>query len=331
MKRLGASGLLLVAAELCARAQNPSAPPAPPARTDTDALYEIGRQLFDQLAPPEIKAEYEFPTKESWDAFGSRLERALAGDSLEELAAYLPEAKVALTTLRTFAGSEDLADWLEQRIDEIEAASELTRPAPPKPPSPGPTPPRPAPPTRPGPATSRLALPHYDLWQARVRDRPLPARAAALMPGLRTAFAAEGIPAELAWLAEAESSLNPNARSPAGARGLFQFMPETAQSLGLSTFLPDDRTNPGKSAQAAARYLRTLHGRFGNWPLALAAYNAGEGRVGRALAKKGAKDFAGVADALPAETRMYVPKVYALVALRTGVSPEKIPPPSTGR
>jgi membrane-bound lytic murein transglycosylase D len=151
------------------------------------------------------------------------------------------------------------------------------------------------------------------------------------MPGLRRAFAAEGIPAELAWLAEAESSLNPNARSPTGARGLFQFMPETARSLGLSTFLPDDRANAEKCAEAAARYLRTLHGRFGSWPLALAAYNAGEGRVSRALTQKGAKDFAGVADALPAETRMYVPKVYALVALRTGVAPEKIPPPAAPR
>jgi membrane-bound lytic murein transglycosylase D len=331
MKRLRARGVVLVA-QLCAMAHNlPAQPAPPPARPDTDALYEIGRQLFDQLAPPEIKAEYEFPTKESWDAFGSRLETALAGDSLEELAAYLPEAKVALTTLRTFAGSEDLADWLEQRIDEIEAASELTRPPPPQPRQPAPAPPRPSPPTRPGPAQPRLALPHYDLWQARVRDRPLPPRAAALMPGLRTAFAAEGIPTELAWLAEAESSLNPNARSPAGARGLFQFMPETAQSLGLRTFLLDERASPEKSAQAAARYLRSLHGRFGNWPLALAAYNAGEGRVSRALAKKGAQDFAAVADALPAETRMYVPKVYALVALRTGVPPEKIPAPLSVR
>jgi membrane-bound lytic murein transglycosylase D len=144
------------------------------------------------------------------------------------------------------------------------------------------------------------------------------------MPKLRAAFAAEGVPPELAWVAEAESSLNPSARSPVGAKGLFQFMPETAKSMGLSTFLPDERTHPEKSARAAARYLRTLHGKFGNWALALAAYNAGEGRVSRTLKKQNAKTFTAIADALPAETRMYVPKVCALIAVRAGVPPERI-------
>jgi membrane-bound lytic murein transglycosylase D len=155
----------------------------------------------------------------------------------------------------------------------------------------------------------------------------MPARANALMPRLRAAFADEGVPPELAWLAEAESSLNPAARSPAGAKGLFQLMPETAHSLGLGTFLPDERTDPDRSARAAARYLRTLHGKFGSWPLALAAYNAGEGRVRRALTARGATDFNGVASSLPAETRMYVPKVCALVAIRAGVAPDKIAAP----
>jgi membrane-bound lytic murein transglycosylase D len=157
-----------------------------------------------------------------------------------------------------------------------------------------------------------------------VRNRPLPANAATLMPKLQAAFVAEGVPAELAWLAEAESSLNPMARSPVGAKGLFQFMPETAKAMGLSTFMPDERTHPEKSARAAARYLKSLHGKFGNWALALAAYNAGEGRVGRTLTKHGAKSYTAIADALPAETRMYVPKVCALIATRAGVPPERI-------
>ena len=144
------------------------------------------------------------------------------------------------------------------------------------------------------------------------------------MPRLRAAFVTEGVAPELAWLAEAESSLNPAARSPVGAKGLFQFMPDTAKAMGLGTFLPDERSDPDKSARAAARYLKLLHGKFGEWPLALAAYNAGEGRVARLLAARRTKSFAGIADALPAETRMYVPKVCALVALRTGVSPEQI-------
>jgi len=147
------------------------------------------------------------------------------------------------------------------------------------------------------------------------------------MPRLRAAFMAEGVPPELAWLAEAESSFNPDARSPVGAKGLFQFMPDTAKAMGLSTLLPDERTNPEKSARAAARYLRALHGRFGNWALALAAYNAGEGRVSRTLAKHGAKSFTAIADALPAETRMYVPKVCALIETRAGVAPHAIAAP----
>ena len=108
-------------------------------------------------------------------------------------------------------------------------------------------------------------------------------------------------------------------------------MCNTAKAMGLSTFLPDERTDPEKSARAAARYLKQLHGRFGNWALALAAYNAGEGRVSRALAKHNATSFTAIAEQLPAETRMYVPKVCALIATRAGVTPEKIAPPNRAR
>lgn len=302
--RLCMLGLFVV---LPAAAQTSATPPA------ADDLYKLGKQLFDDLAPPEIKEQYEFPSKEQWDAFAARLQRALENDDLAALGAYVPEARAALTALRALPGYEDYADWLEQRLDEITVARDVTAPpvATEKPqlkPAPG-------------------ALPYYDLWLARVRTRPVPARAAALMPRLRAAFSAEGVPPELAWLAEAESSLNPAARSPAGAKGLFQLMPDTAHGLGLTTFLPDERTDPEKSAHAAARYLRALHGKFGDWPLALAAYNAGEGRVGRELAARHAHDFAGISNTLPAETRMYVPKVCALVEVRAGVAPEKIPPP----
>jgi membrane-bound lytic murein transglycosylase D len=148
------------------------------------------------------------------------------------------------------------------------------------------------------------------------------------MPRLRRDFAAEGVPPEIAWLAEAESSLNPSARSPSGARGLFQLKADTAHDLGLSTFLPDERTDPDRSARAAAQYLRGLGRQFGSWPLAFAAYNAGSGRVRRLLEERHAGDYAGIADALPAGTRMYVPKVCALIAVRAGVAPEQIRKPN---
>ena len=305
---------VLVFVALPVAAQTPAKPP-PPA---TDDLYELGKKLFDDLAPPEVKQQYEFPSKAQWDTFAVRLQRALEGGSLEELAGYEDEARAALAGLRLLPGYEDYSDWLEQRIDEIQGAKQAGVPVPP---------PKP-PPTKPGvkqpPPPAPPSVPYYGLWLARVRARPMPARAAALMPRLRAAFVAEGVPPELAWIAEAESSLNPAARSPAGAKGLFQFMPDTAKAMGLGTFLPDERTDPDKSARAAARYLKSLHDKFGSWPLAFAAYNAGEGRVRRALTAKGATDFAGVASSLPAETRMYVPKVCALVALRAGVTPERI-------
>lgn len=300
---------------LSARAQTASPTGAAPA--GTEELFELGRQLFEDYAPDEVKAQYEFPSRVDFEQFWTRFDQALQGESLEALAAYAPEARAALGALKAIPEYREIGDWLEQRIDEIEGAETANATPASSPASPGPRPP-----TRPG-----RNVPHYDLWVNRVRNRPVPARAADLLPQLQRAFAAEGVPPELVWIAEAESSFNPSARSPVGARGLFQFMPATAKEMGLKTFLPDERTDPEKSARAAARYLRRLHGRFGEWPLALAAYNAGEGRVGRVLTARKAKDFAGASDGLPAETRMYVPKVLALVAARSGLAPERIPAP----
>lgn len=70
-----------------------------------------------------------------------------------------------------------------------------------------------------------------------------------------------------------------------------------------------------------------MHGRFGDWPLALAAYNAGEGRVSRELRRRSASDFAAIARHLPAETRLYVPKVLATIHVREGVHPADLPAP----
>ena len=297
----------------------PAAQPAPPGALteEMDTLFHAGRQLFELLAPADVKAQFEWPTKERWDSFVKKFQRALEGDSLEDLADCAREGREAVNTLRLVPGYEDLADWLEQRIDSFEGAKQSLAPKPPASPQAAPK--------------AYEAVPHYHLWLARVQSRPAPARAAALMPRLRAAFVAEGVPPELAWIAEAESSFNPVARSPVGAKGLFQFMPDTAKAMGLSTFLPDERTDPEKSARAAARYLRQLHGRFGNWALVLAAYNAGEGRVGRMLAQNKATSYTAIAEKLPAETRMYVPKVCALIATRGGVAPEKIAAPGRAR
>jgi membrane-bound lytic murein transglycosylase D len=138
------------------------------------------------------------------------------------------------------------------------------------------------------------------------------------VPRLKPVFASERVPGELVWLAEVESSFDANARSPAGAAGLFQLMPPTAQRMGLAMRPTDQRFNAEKSARASAKYLRTLHTEFRDWPLTLAAYNAGEGKVRRLLANQRVKTFDQIASSLPAETQMYVPKVEAVIQRREG-------------
>lgn len=296
--------IALLGTALATAAEPPKAVPPPSNEVSSDDLYQMGKELFDTYASPEVKAEFEFPDKARWDAFAVRLQAALESNDLAGLAQYEPEARAALAALKTLPGNEDYTDWLEERLDYIEAAKQATR-------QPAPPPPR----IRPA-----QFIPHFDLWVRRLQARPRPAGADKLVPLLQPVFAAGRVPGELVWLAEAESTFNPAARSPAGARGLFQLMPATAKELGLSTFMPDERTDPKKSAGAAAQLLRSLHQKFGDWPLALAAYNAGAGRVRRLLDQNKAKTFAEIAAALPAETRMYVPKVLAILQVRAGVS-----------
>jgi soluble lytic murein transglycosylase-like protein len=124
----------------------------------------------------------------------------------------------------------------------------------------------------------------------------------------------EKLPLEVLSVALVESGFNPLALSPKGARGIWQLMPDTARRYGL-TVVPgeDHRTHPEHATRAAARYLQDLHRMFGDWELALAAYNAGEGRVQRAIELAGARDFNELArrKLLPLETRNYVPAVLA--------------------
>ncbi|MDF3058834.1 MAG: Lytic transglycosylase catalytic [Rariglobus sp.] len=304
----------------------------PPSGTTEEAdLFSLGQALFDAYAPPEIKKEFAFPTREQWDAFAARLEKTRETGSLAELAAYETEVRAALLALRALPDYQDYADWLAGRLDEIVIAKQATTPPapPPVPPpsvpdTPAPTPP---PPVVPRPVPAGADIPMYDLWVSRLRDRPRPPRADEFLPDLKKVFVAEGIPAEFAWMAETESTFNPGARSPAGARGLFQLMPVTAKAQGLSLLPFDERTNPEKSARAAATLLKRLHGMFNSWPLALAAYNAGEGRVRRTLKAQDATTFAQIADALPSETRLYVPKVLATLAVREGLDPATLAAP----
>jgi hypothetical protein len=134
----------------------------------------------------------------------------------------------------------------------------------------------------------------------------------------------EGVPLQLAAVVLIESRGLTTALSSKGARGLWQIMPDTARHYGLVvTTTVDDRLDPYKSTRAAARYLRDLHTQFGNWPLALAAYNAGEDTVQRALDRASAREFNSIARAgmLPLETRRYVPAVLNAIALMASQEP----------
>lgn len=126
-------------------------------------------------------------------------------------------------------------------------------------------------------------------------------------------FEEEGVGAELVWLGQVESGFNPNARSPKGAAGIWQLMPDTARHFGLQVGALDERFDFEKSTRVAARYLRMLFAKFGDLELALAAYNAGEGRVEKALRATSERTFRGLAlrNLLPKETRDYVPAVLA--------------------
>lgn len=122
------------------------------------------------------------------------------------------------------------------------------------------------------------------------------------------------LPLELKYLAIVESALNPGARSRVGATGLWQFMYGTAKLNGLSiTSYVDERNDPLKSTEAACQYLQTLYGIFGDWNLALAAYNSGPGNVNKAIRRSGGKrNYWEIRPFLPRETAGYVPAFIAV-------------------
>ena len=133
-----------------------------------------------------------------------------------------------------------------------------------------------------------------------------------------------GLPPELLHLVMAESEFRADAVSSAKAAGLWQFMPETARKYGLEvSYWVDERFLPDKATEAAARYLSDLYQWFGDWSLAIAAYNRGEGGLGREIRFSRSLDFDSLSgrDALPSETRQYLPKFMACVLI--GEQPEK--------
>ena len=329
-----------------------------------DLLADVDTASLEQVISETLLPDMDLPNAEDWQLFWNQVETILQSQSLDDMTWFRSTVQQACGYLDADPATQPWADWLRQRLDYFEMASVAVQEVPsapaiplassPSPPStsspatpeakPSPPPPTPTarkvfhlvmPRTSPAkaPVSLQVESKRHSLirnssrWQNKLANRPAPPNAAALIPRLKKVFQSEGLPPELVWMAEVESSLNPAARSPVGALGLFQLMPATARRFGLRTGFFDERKNPEKNARAAAQYLKFLYHALGSWPLALAAYNAGEGRVGKLVKRKKQASFEGIADDLPLETQMYVPKVMALVSLRENIAPEKLPAP----
>lgn len=256
--------------------------------------------------------------REKVETFLRQFQDQLRSNYVLDLAALNDTAKFVLPLLDAHPETQPYAGWLRSRLDYFEVAEELRKRAP----APKPIPDQPSKPQA-NPSSSA----ERKVWEQKLSQRVRPPAANALVPKLKSIFAAERVPEQLVWVAEVESGFDSQARSPAGAGGLFQLMPATAKELGLRRWPFDQRYQVEPSAQGAARYLKRLHAQFGDWPLALAAYNAGEGKVQGLLKRSSTRSFEGIATALPAETQMFVPKVEATILRREGVSLEKLQSP----
>ena len=158
------------------------------------------------------------------------------------------------------------------------------------------------------------------LWRRRAQE---------FFPAIEAGLKAAGLPDDIKYLAVAESDLRPWIVSPAGALGLWQFMPATARRYGLTVKEGlDHRRSPEFLFGAAAAYLKTLHALFGDWPLALAAYNAGEGRLKKALAEQGVGSYWDLD--LPRETERYVYRIAAIKIVLENAAVYGLPGPSSG-
>lgn len=171
------------------------------------------------------------------------------------------------------------------------------------------------------PANDRV-LSFVELFQGRLHSFIVEGmeRGHRYLPMVRRVFQEEGLPEELVYVPLVESAFKSNAVSRAAARGLWQFMPATGTEYGLDqNWFIDERSEPEKATRAAAQYLKVLGRMFdGDWNLALASYNAGPGRVQRAMKRAGESDFWGLTSStrfLPRETRDYVPMIMAAILI----------------
>ncbi len=303
---------------------------------DIDALLDAGQQLIEQHVDADLLKGVQNLTDANWEQIQPvllEIQRQLQGEFTVDLGSLRDLALAILPVLEKHEEMAPYAAWLKPRMDYFEVARELKVLIPPvengatnvvvtlvQAPAGGAAPPPAAAPKAPARLPNPPAATQREVWVKTTAKKDLPPGAERYVSRLKPIFAAFGVPEELVWVAEVESSFDREAQSPVGAMGLFQLMSPTAKAQGLAVEPKDERTHPEKSARAAASYLKRLHDRFGDWRLALAAYNAGEGRVQRLLDQTRGKTFDDIAGKLPAETQMYVPKVEAVIRRREGVA-----------
>ncbi len=310
MKAFSLIFVLFVSGVLCARAADPEV-------SLRDLMQGAQQWAQDNLDTNVLNA---LPKADDPDVqqFLHNLQERFQGDYVVDLAELRETARTFLPVLESREDTKPYALWLAAQMDYLDVADEIriTIPAP--------TIETNAPPP---PMTNPPAQMEREIWVKKVSGRPWSAAAKEFVPVIKPIFTAQKIPPELVWVAEVESSFDRRAVSPAGAAGLFQLMPDTAKRFGLSLWPRDQRFQTEPSATASAQYLKSLHDRFQDWRLALAAYNAGEGAVQKLLDRYQTKSYDDIAVHLPAETQLYVPRVEAVILQREGAKLEQLPPP----
>jgi membrane-bound lytic murein transglycosylase D len=303
---------LLLASSLIARAQDDTV-------TMPDIIQGVQQFAQENLDTNVLNAlpEVDDPVVRQ---FFRDVQQRFQGDQVVDLAALRQTAQTVMPLLESREETHPYAAWLKAQMDYLDVADEIRLMIPPpavennQPPQPVPNPP---------PQKER------ELWVKKVSTSPWPALANEYVPELKPIFIAQKIPPELVWVAEVESAFDRRALSPAGAAGLFQLMPDTARRFGLSLWPRDQRYQPEPSATASAQYLKYLHDRFKDWRLALAAYNAGEGTLLKLLDRYKTDSYDAIAEHLPAETQMYVPRIEAVLQQREGANLEGLSAPQS--
>lgn len=280
---------------------------------DVNDVLDAAQQFAQDNLDDRVLAALQTVDRDKVADFLKNYQNYLQGDYVLDLAQLKDAAHAVLPLLEAQETTQPYAAWLRARLNDFAVAQELKAMTP--------VPPGTNAPAR--PPNPSYAM-EQEIWINKLAPSPWPQPARLVVPQLKQIFAEERVPPPLVWIAEVESGFDARACSPVGAVGLFQLMPSTAKDLGLRLWPFDQRKQLDPSAHAAAKYLRQLHAQFGDWRLAVAAYNCGPGTVQRWLQRYRTRSYSVIAPFLPAETQMYVPKVEATILRREGVSLKKL-------